>query len=586
MNQESRWQKLQAAIEERTGVGKVWEVVFRRHMPARLGWGYTLGSATLFVFLLQAVTGMFLAMYYSPSPDHAYDSVQYIMNDVTFGSIIRGLHHWGASAMVVLVCLHLLRVFIMGAYKYPREVTWVVGVVLLALVLGFGFTGYLLPWDEKAFWATTVGTNIMGLAPGLGSWILRIVRGGGQVGALTLSRFFAAHTLILPAVTVGILLVHLYLVIRNGISAPPNAEAERVAKEGSTLHGRGLRWPWVPPSAEARAAAQQEYAQLKRDGEPFFPDVLVKDAVVAVGVLAVLIGLILWRGVPTEASADPTNTLYVPRPEWYFMFLFELLKYVPGEFEGLVAIGLPALGMLALLLWPFVDRSPARHARLRPYSMGLMTLVIVGISGLTYSAIRSTPPSPDRGATARLTAAQQAGRSLFGRSCSSCHSVDGSASSVGPDLSSVSLTHDAAWVHNYIENPGRVNPSAKMPGFIPPLSHQEVEMITSYLMSLHGAPVPISLPAVQQDYTITISQNLVSPDTITVTARLPVRLTFISQDLGYTVSIPSLSLEQLIPPGQSAKFEFTPTAAGEYPVDIRPVLEADFVDLQLALIVR
>ena len=586
MNQETRWHKLQAAIEERTGVGKIWEVVFKRPMPARLGWGYTLGSATLFVFILQATTGIFLAMYYSPSPAHAYDSIQYIMNDVTFGSIIRGLHHWGASAMVVLVGLHLLRVFIMGAYKYPREVTWVVGVVLLALVLGFGFTGYLLPWDEKAFWATTVGTNIMGLAPGLGSWMLRIVRGGSQVGALTLARFFAAHTLILPGVTMGILLIHLYLVIRNGISAPPNAEAEHAAKEGSSRSGRSLRWPWIPPSAEARAAAQQEYAQLKHNGEPFFPDVLVKDAVVAVGVLAVLIGLILWRGVPTEAAANPTNTLYVPRPEWYFMFLFELLKYVPGEFEGLVAIGLPALGMLALLFWPFVDRSPARHARLRPYSMGLMTLVIVGITWLTYSAIRSTPPSPDRGTEARLTAAQQAGRSLFGRSCSSCHTVDGSATSQGPDLSTVSLTHDTAWVHNYIESPVGANPSAKMPGFIPPLSHQEVEMITSYLMSLHGAPPPTAFPAVQQDYTVTISQTLVSPDTIIVTAGLPVRLTFISQDRGYTVRSPSLGLEQTVPPGQSVTFEFAPAVAGEYPVDIRPDLGADAVDLQLMLIAR
>jgi ubiquinol-cytochrome c reductase cytochrome b subunit len=425
MNQETRWPKLQAAIEERTGVGRIWEVVFKRPMPARLGWVYTLGSATLFVFLMQAATGMFLAMYYSPSPDHAYDSIQYIMNDVIFGSIIRGLHHWGASAMVVLVGLHLLRVFIMGAYKYPREVTWVVGVVLLALVLGFGFTGYLLPWDEKAFWATTVGTNIMGLAPGVGNWILRIARGGSQVGALTLARFFAAHTLILPGVTVGILFVHLYLVIRNGISAPPNAKAERAAMEGSAGSVRSLRWPWRAPVAEARAAAQREYAELKHQGEPFFPDVLVKDAVVAAAVLAVLIGLILWRGVPTEAAADPTNTLYVPRPEWYFMFLFELLKHVPGEFEGLVAIGLPALGMLALVLWPFIDRSPARHARLRPYSMGLMSLVIVGITWLTYSAVRSTPPSPELGIEARLTAAQQAGRSLFGRSCTGCHSVNG-----------------------------------------------------------------------------------------------------------------------------------------------------------------
>ena len=170
-------QRLAQWLEERAGLGPIWRAVFLRRMPAGLGWAQTLGSATLFVFGLQVVTGMFLALYYSPSPDHAYDSIQYITTEVTFGSIVRGLHHWGASAMVVLVAAHLLRVFYMGAYKYPHEVTWVAGLMLLLLTLAFGFTGYLLPWDEKAYWATTVGTNIMGLVPFVGGFILRAVRG-------------------------------------------------------------------------------------------------------------------------------------------------------------------------------------------------------------------------------------------------------------------------------------------------------------------------------------------------------------------------------------------------------------------------
>ncbi len=162
-----------------------------------------------------------MALYYSPSPDHAYDSVSYINNQAAMGNFIRGLHHWGASAMVVLVVLHMLRIIIMGAYKYPREVTWFVGVVLFVIVMAFGFTGYLLPWDEKAYWATTVGTNMAGTVPVIGGWILILLRGGTELGAVTLTRFYALHVLVLPMIALMFVAAHLYLVVRLGISAPP-----------------------------------------------------------------------------------------------------------------------------------------------------------------------------------------------------------------------------------------------------------------------------------------------------------------------------------------------------------------------------
>lgn len=565
MNRETTLQRLGVWLNERTGLGQMWEAVFLRRMPARLGWTYTLGSATLFVFGLQVVTGMFLAMYYSPSPDHAYDSVQYIMTEVTFGSVVRGLHHWGASAMVVLVVAHMLRVFIMGAYKFPREITWAVGVVLLLLSLGFGFTGYLLPWDEKAYWATTVGTNIMGLAPGAGGLLLRVVRGGSDLGALTLARFYTAHTLLLPALTAGAVVAHLYLVIRHSISAPPDAAAERAEAEldDQTSWPRpASRRPWTAPGPEARAAYLRRYADLKREGKPFFPDILVKDAVVALGVLLVLFGLIVWRGVPTEGAADPTNTLYVPRPEWYFMFLFEFLKYVPGEFEGLAAVGLPGLAMLILFLWPFLDRSPARHPRLRPYAISLMTLALAGIVGLTVQAFQATPPSVAQAPGERLTAAQQAGRAIFRRSCSGCHTVDGSGIVSGPDLGGLAERRESAWIHNYIENPRNANPAAAMPGFTPPLSHQEVEMITSYLLSLHAAPQPT--PAPIQEFRITAYQFGFSPEAITVTAGLPVRLIVTSRDVDHGLAIPGLEINMQITAERTTTIEFTPTVPGEY----------------------
>src|SRR3990170_4966570 len=210
-------------LDDRFGWRAVWEAIFLRKIP-HVNWFYTLGSATLFVAMLQGITGILLTLYYVPTPDHAYDSVVYITTQLPAGWFIRGLHHWGASAMVVLTVAHLLRVFFFGAYKYPREATWITGVLLLLIVIGFGFTGYLLPWDQKAFWATTVGTRIVGVAPVVGDSILRLLRGGEELSAVTLARFFGAHVWLLPAALLAFLLIHLYLVVRVGISAIPRRE--------------------------------------------------------------------------------------------------------------------------------------------------------------------------------------------------------------------------------------------------------------------------------------------------------------------------------------------------------------------------
>ncbi|MGE5223077.1 MAG: cytochrome b [Omnitrophica WOR_2 bacterium] len=210
-------------LDQRLGWRQVWNTVFLRKVP-KVNWLYTLGSATLFVAINQIVTGILLTIYYVPTPDHAYDSIQYITLHVPAGWYIRGLHHWGASAMVILTALHMLRVILHGAYKYPREMTWLTGVVLLLVVIGFGFTGYLLPWDQKAYWATTVGTRIAGTPPIIGNLILRIMRGGEELSAVTLARFFGVHIWVLPSVLVMLVIIHLYLIVRIGISAAPKRE--------------------------------------------------------------------------------------------------------------------------------------------------------------------------------------------------------------------------------------------------------------------------------------------------------------------------------------------------------------------------
>ena len=215
--------KLGNWLDERVAWRQVWTAIFLRKIP-KVNWFFTLGSASLFLAVNQFVTGILLTIYYVPTPDHAYDSVQFISTQVSMGWLIRGLHHWGASAMVLVVFLHMLRVIFYGAYKFPREVTWFTGVFLLLIVVGFGFTGYLLPWDQKAYWATTVGTRIAGTPPIIGDTILRIVRGGEDLSAITLARFFGVHVWVLPVTLLVLIGIHLYLVIRIGISAIPGRE--------------------------------------------------------------------------------------------------------------------------------------------------------------------------------------------------------------------------------------------------------------------------------------------------------------------------------------------------------------------------
>ena len=216
-------EKVLTWLDERLGLLAIYNTIFDRKVP-KVNWWFTLGSASLFLFTMQMVTGIFLSVYYVPSPDHAYDSIQYIMNGVAFGWLMRGIHHWGASLMVIFVFAHMLRTFYYAAYKYPREVTWLTGVVLLLATLGMGFTGYLLPWNQKAYWATTVGTEIAGTVPFIGHFITDILRGGGDLSAVTLARFFAVHIWFLPAV-IGLMIgIHMYLVIRLGISKIPGPD--------------------------------------------------------------------------------------------------------------------------------------------------------------------------------------------------------------------------------------------------------------------------------------------------------------------------------------------------------------------------
>lgn len=413
-------------LDERLDVVPLWRAFLDRSVPRGVGWFHVFGSATLFLLTVQIVTGIFLTVYYSPSADHAYQSVRFITQDVPFGEFVRGVHRWSASFLVVIVGLHMLRVFLYGAYKYPREATWITGVVLLLLVLGFSFTGYLLPYDEKAYWATVVGTNIAGAAPFVGGWALRLLRGGTAIGELTLQRFYAFHIWLLPAALLLFVAAHLFMVIRQGIAAPPRRRPLALGPEGQGL--------------PLRERYEREYAMEKRAGHPFYLAVQ-KDALfalvlfVAIGVLAVAVGS------PVETPADPNTTSYVPRPEWYFLDFFQLLWYLKGQWEPLW-IFLAVTGVvLLLLLLPFFDRSPERHPLRRPIATACAGLAVVGVLGLTYLGIIA--PAPAARTTAVLTpaaapAAATAGARQFQvQGCVNCHTIAGVGANVGPDLTHV-----------------------------------------------------------------------------------------------------------------------------------------------------
>ncbi|GIW54157.1 MAG: cytochrome b [Nitrospiraceae bacterium] len=411
-------------------------------IPGGASWVYVFGSATLFLFVLQAVTGMFLAVYYAPTPDHAYDSVRFIETQVTFGAFVRGLHHWAASGMVVAIGLHMLQVFLYGAYKPPRELMWMVGVVLFLLVMAFAFTGYLLPWDQTAYWATQVGINMVGTVPLVGDFLVRVLRGGETLGALTLSRFFAVHVLFLPALTVACIALHLFILRRVGPAGP-----------------------W----SEDRAAL---------GSETFYPRQVYMDAVVILGVFLVIATLALTVPFPLTDKANPSDTSFVPVPEWYFLFYYELLKYVHGPLEPVATWILPALFVLVLLFWPFIDRNPARHPSSRPVAIGAGAVFLVVVFSLLGISLKNLYAVP------RVDPAVAHGKEIYAKyGCSGCHRIHGEGGAVGPDLSYVGeVRPEREWHLRHFRDPQSVSPGSIMPKF--PLTEQELNDLTSYMLSL------------------------------------------------------------------------------------------------------
>ena len=426
-----------------------------KRLPRGTGWSATLGTLCALLFGLMTFTGIFLAMYYNPSPDKAYQSIDFIMNEVPLGSILRGLHHWGAGAMVLAVVFHLLSNFFSGSYKAPRELTWTTGVCLLLVTLGLGFSGYLLPWDMKAYWATVVSSNIPGGIPGVGDFITRILLGGAAVSGLTLTRFYAVHILLLPLLLVGLAAVHIYLV---------------------RIHD-------LADHSENGAVLEDESAQVYR----FFPEHTLRSSIVFAVVLFILVGLSVTGSIPREEIAGTTIESYLPRPEWYYMWLFQLLTCFSGVWESIGSLAIPGSAIAFLFALPFVNRAKTFGVANRPLCTAAGVTAIVSILYLSLMGFAGakpygeTIPVPQRA----LTPKEARGLYLYAdRDCAYCHQIQGTGGHRnGPDLANMTMKgRTASSLTKYFKDPQAVRSTSIMPKY--DLPEEDLKTLAEFVLSL------------------------------------------------------------------------------------------------------
>lgn len=483
MSSSNGWTKrVNQWVNDRFPISFILKEGLREPIPGGARFTYVLGSATLFLFIIQLVTGVWQMFYYADTTDHAYTSVTYLRLHVPFGWLMHGLHYWGAQAFIVVMGLHVIRVFVWAAYKKPRELTWLFGVALLVVSAGLVFTGALLPWDTLGYWAAEVGTGIAGTVPVIGNFTERLLRGGGSMTQLTLSRFYVLHVVILPFILMALITGHIIAFRKQGSVGPWKKE--------------------------------------KRKGVgPFWPDQIFKDLLVMAGLLVILIGLSVFVRAPITGRADPLNTSYSPKPEWNFLFLYQALKIFKGAWEPLGTVGLPTIILLLFVSLPFLDRRPERNPLKRPVVMSLGFMFVAGVIYLTVMgdisnvtanaeqaapATKSTATKSTAASTAQATTAKSAAKPLGGKvipasekaqiklghqlfmsqGCIGCHAVNGAGGHVGPDLAFESQKgRTKAWLMAQLINPRAHSASSIMPSF-KHLPKPKREALVAYLLSL------------------------------------------------------------------------------------------------------
>jgi ubiquinol-cytochrome c reductase cytochrome b subunit len=489
-NPKTRSQKLLGWLESRTGMNLILRVSLDEPIPGGARWAYVFGSGLLFIFISQVITGLCLALYYVPSAQNAHVTVAYITKRVAAGEFLRSLHVYGASAMIIVLLLHFLQTFLWGAYKGRRELLWTAGGVLAILVLAMGFTGYLLPWDQKAYFATAVATNIVSTIPFIGSWMAHLMRGGDTIGTLTISRFYLLHVIILPALLFAFVAVHIYLFRKAGAAGP----------------------------------IQEDPVDPKLPPESFYPKQVLLDLVFSLLLVAGLGFLSYFHPVTLGPRANPASTTFIARPEWYYLPIFEWLKFWEGPATVFGVVIAPAILALLFFLLPFLDRSLERRPWRRPIPLLAVSIVLCGLVYLGFLSHHQDMSNPIIRNQLEQQAAQEAaytkapfqpfvqspgainllapatfdptvarGKALFQQNgCSGCHGARGRGA-VGPSLVGIGKKYNQGALVAIIHSPSAAFRSAGMPG-APDLPIPEVDDLIAYLNAL-GTPEENVQPA-------------------------------------------------------------------------------------------
>ncbi len=434
-------------------------------------WAYVFGSASLTVMILQFVTGICLAFVYVPSADQAWTSLQVLNHQQAFGWFIRALHGWGSNFMVALVLIHMIQVFLFGAYKYPRELTWIVGVFLLLMTLGMAFTGQVLRFDQDAYWGLGIGASVMGRMPLIGAPLVHLMLGGPIIAGETLSRFFAIHVFMVPGMLIAFVGVHLLMVLKLGIN----------------------EWP-MPGRIVRRATYMQEYHELThKQGVPFVPGAVGKDIVFSGFILLAIAACALYFGpFGPSGQPDPTIIQTAPRPDFFFLWLYALLSFLPPSAETPILLIGPAIGIIVLLALPFFAGEGEKSWKRRPIAVLTILLTAVALGTMTHLG-QHTPWSPVMDAWSSepipsqyvhgRTALERQGALVFqAKQCHNCHSLDDRGGKRGPALDSVALRlNEDQLIRQVIQGGGN------MPAYGKNLSPAETTALVAFLKTLHPA---------------------------------------------------------------------------------------------------
>lgn len=455
-------EKIWKWVDKKSGFSVNLLPIMRHPVPPGAKWSYVFGSATLFCFILQVVTGVGLSLLYQPSASDAYQSLEFITNQSPLGNLLRGIHYFGASAMIIFVGIHMIRVYITAAYKYPRTMTWVSGVFLLLATIGMGFTGQLLRWDSNGVWSTVVAAEMMGRIPFIGKYVAQFMLGGNTIGGQTLSRFYAYHVFIIPGIIFLFIGYHLMMVLHHGISEPPKA-------------GRLV---------DPKTYKKWYNNMLKQKGVPFWPDAAWRD--VTFGTLVVL-GIVLFAlflGPPELTKPpDPSTIAATPKPDWYMLAFFAIMALMPHSIEGYVMFLGPLLTVGILLVLPFLSKKGERSALRRPWAIFGTVCVVVAVMAFLSAGIAAnwspdfnTKPLPATAVKPNHPLIRKGAHLFYIRGCQYCHRINGHGGKKGPNLSHVGHSLSVQQLKVRIVNGGE-----DMPAYGGILSKSELHAIVQFL---------------------------------------------------------------------------------------------------------